>query len=194
MKSEKPTTKRLVPLIIAIVVLVAIIAIAVPTVAYYIINANDGGNEYTPAEPGDPSFNLDSNNKEMKNVSIAVEDKGYPVYVRVAIVITWQKQEDGENEVFFQNPVVNVDYTIDFNTNGWTSFGGYYYCTSPVASGKTTDVLINSCELVEGGGVGVPDGYTLNVEIIVQTVQAVGATDNGDVPAWRDAWKNSPEF
>lgn len=225
MKSEKPMIKRFAPLIITLIVLALLLAVIVPTVAYYLINANDEGSDYIPFEPGDPSFNLDFNNKEMKNVSIAVEDKGYPVYVRVAIIISWKKIAEctnagacdcancteclsktdgsdsemdcpkcnGEDEVYIFPPVKDVDYTIDFNRTGWELIGDYYYCTSPVASGKSTGVLINSCALIDGGGVGVPDGYVLSVEIIVQTVQAVGSTDDGDVPAFRDAWNISEE-
>ena len=191
MKSEKPMIKRLLPLLITLAVLAVVTAIAVPTIARYVINANsdnDDGGDYIPAVPSDPSFKLDSNNKEMKNVSIAVEDKGYSVYVRVALIISWKNPGDDE-DVFYVQPVKDVDYTIDFNTTGWQMLeDGYYYCTSPVASGKTTDVLIKNCALIEGGGTDVPDGYVLNVEIIVQTVQAIGSTDNGNTPAWQDAW------
>lgn len=228
MKTEKPLTKRFAPWIIALVVLAALIVIATPTIAYYLLEANSGagGEEYFPAESGEPSFNLDFNNKEMKNVSITVEDNGYPVYVRVAIIITWQKPAEcanpadcdcvdctecvdnvadetvgamecpkcnGEADIYYIAPVQNEDYTIDFNTSGWELVGDYYYCTSPVASGKTTAVLINSCALIESGA-DIPDGYVLNVEIIVQTVQAIGATDDGNVPAWKDAWKIDKEF
>lgn len=194
MKSEKPMIKRFLPLIITLVVLAVVTAVAVPTIAYYIIHAGDDeGGDYIPAVPSDPSFILDSNNKEIKNVSIEVEDKGYPVYVRVAILISWKNPGDDE-DVFYLQPVEDVDYTIDFNTTGWQTLeDGYYYCTSPVASGKTTDVLVKSCALIDGGSADVPAGYVLNVEIIVQTVQAIGSTDKGDVPAWRDAWKNGPE-
>ncbi|MCH5156806.1 MAG: hypothetical protein J1G02_02885 [Clostridiales bacterium] len=215
--------KRFAPLLITIAVLIAVVAVAAPTIAYYIINANDVADDYTPAEPSDPSFHLDFNNKEMKNVSIGVEDKGYPVYVRVAIIITWQKSAEctnptecdcsdcsdciensgtddsestmecpkcnGEVDVFWGQPIEGTDYSISFNTAAWELVDGYYYCTSQVASGQKTGVLINSCALIEGGATDVPEGYVLNVEIIVQTVQAIGSTDSGDVPAWQDAWK-----
>ena len=228
MKSEKPMIKRFVPLIITLVV-VMVLAVAVPTIAYYILNANsddEGGGNYIPAVPSDPSFKLDANNNEMTNVSIAVGDNGYPVYVRVAIVISWKKPAEcenadecdctnctecidyvdsdgtesemecpkcnGEDDVYVFPPVVNVDYTIDFDTAYWQQIGDYYYFTKSVESGGSTEVLINSCALLQGGGVGVPDGYKLNVEIIVQTVQAIGSTDDGNKPAWEDAWKNGP--
>lgn len=227
MKSEKPLIKRFVPLLIMLAVLAVVVAIAAPTIAYYILRADDAGDDYTPADPNNPSFNLDYENNEMGNVSITVEDKGYPVYVRVAIIFTWQKPAEcanpddcdcsecsecienegadgtestmecpkcnGEADVYYISPVRDVDYTIDFNTTGWELLDSYYYYTSPVGSGKTTGVLINSCALIPDGGAEVPEGYFLNVEIIVQTVQAIGSTDSGDVPAWQDAWKNGPD-
>ena len=187
MKSEKPMIKRIAPLLIVLAVLMVVVAVAAPTIARYIINANsdiDDGGDYTPAESGDPSFSLGDEVNKMENVRIAVEDKGYPVYVRVAIIITWQN-EDGD--VLFPQPIKDEDYTIDINESSWKSVGGFYYFTSPLVSGET-DVLINSCALIEGGDADLPDGYVLNVEIIAQTVQAIGSTDNGNVPAWRDAW------
>ena len=224
MKSQKSLINRFEPLLITLAVLTVLVAIAAPTIAYYIVETNDAGGDYTPAEPSDPSFVLDFDNNEMKNVSIAVEDKGYPVYVRVAIIITWQRPVEctnptecdctnctecivnggtdgaestmecpkcnGEADVYYIYPVQDVDYTLDLNMTDWQLVGGYYYFTSTVASGKTTDVLISSCALLPGGGIGVPEGYVLSVEIIVQTVQAIGSTDNGDIPAWQDAWKN----
>ena len=194
MKSEKPMIRRFVPLLIALAVLAVVVAVVAPTIAYYIINANDvgeDGGDYTPAKPVDPSFSLSFDNKEMRNVSIGVEDKGYPVYVRVSILITWQKvTEDGDTEVYFGQPDEGTDYTIEFNQIGWEKLDDYYYCTSPVASGKTTGVLINSCVLEDDAD--APEGYVLNVEIIVQTIQAIGATDSGDVPAWKDAWTKGP--
>ena len=226
MKSEKPMIKRFVPWLIALAVLVLVAAIAVPTIAYYIINSDNGGSEYTPAKPSDPSFYLNHENNKMENVRIAVEDNGYPVYVRVAIVITWQQPVEcanptecdcadctecvesagdgaegemecpkcnGEQDVYYVLPEKDVDYTIEFNANGWEKIGNYYYCTSSVAGGATTEVLINSCVLLDGAGAEIPDEYVLSVEIIVQTVQAIGSTDTGDVPAWRDAWNIGPE-
>ena len=196
MKSEQTKIKRLVPLIVALVVLVVVMAVAVPTIARYVLNAKGEGGEHTPAEPSDPSINADADDNGMKNVSISVEDNGYPVYVRVVIIFTWQKPADGDDDdadVYYVQPKADVDYTLDLNTTDWKLIGNYYYCTNPVESGKTTAVLINSCERIPDGGADVPEGYELNVEIIVQTVQAVGATDNGDVPAWQDAWTNGPD-
>ena len=194
MKSEKPLIRQYSPLLITLAVLVMAVAILTPSIAYYIINTNNTDSDYIPAESDDPYFYLDDENNEMSNVGIVVEDNGYPVYVRVAIVITWQKpdQPDGEKDVYFVSPVKDVDYTMDINTDDWTLLGGYYYCTSPVASGGTTQVLINNCALLQGNA-DLPEGYVLSVEVIVQTVQAIGATDDGDIPAWQDAWKNGPQ-
>lgn len=228
MKSEQPLIKRLAPLLITFAVLALVAAVAVPTIAYYIINANsdnEDGGDYIPAESGNPSFILDYENNKVENVSIGVEDNGYPVYVRVAILITWQKPAEcdnpndcdctdctecvergeegaesmecpkcnGEADVYYVTPDKDTDYTIDFNYNSWEKIDNYYYFTSAVASGHTTDVLINSCTLAQDRRAEIPDEYVLSVEIIVQTIQAIGSTDSGNTSAWRDAWEKGPE-
>ena len=46
-------------------------------------------------------------------------------------------------------------------------------------------MLITECAPVDGK---TPVGYGLNVEIITQTVQALGTTDSDGTPAVADAW------
>ena len=118
------------------------------------------------------------------NVSVDVGDPGYAVFVRAAVVITW-KSESGE--VLGKLPLKDTDYTIEYAESGWFQKGEFWYCESPVTSGKTP-VLIKTCSPVPDK---TPAGYGLNVEIIAQTIQARGTTDTGNVPAVTDAWKVS---
>ena len=208
MKSDKTLIKRFAPLIVILAILVALVAVLSTTRAYYILTGGESTNEYTPAEPADPSFTLDVDTQEKKeNVRITVEDNGYPVYVRVAIVITWQKIGECSDpagcgdcsecpcpdcpkcypEVYYEDPVKDTDYTILLNNTDWKQHGYFYYYTSPVASGGTTAALIYSCALIDGT-VAPEEGYVLSVEIIAQTVQAIGSTDQDNTPAWQDAW------
>jgi hypothetical protein len=134
-----------------------------------------------------------------KNVCVNVGDPGYAVYVRAAVVITWQ---DDAGNVLAQSPVQNKDYTIQWNDGAdevadndddpWFQHtDGFWYCKAPVNSG-VTPILIESCTPTEEKG-----DYHLNVEIIAQTIQALGTTDetvDGEgnpvptVPAVTAAW------
>lgn len=97
---KKPSTKRSGLLLITLAVLLALVAIIAPTLAYYITSTKGVTSEHTPAKPsdpsfakpGDPSFTLgEDGGAEVNNVYIWVPDYGYPVYVRSSIIITWQK-------------------------------------------------------------------------------------------------------
>ena len=96
MKSEKSLITRFKPLFIALLVVALIVAVAAPTIAYYIRSGGKVEKEYTPAFSNLPTlkYSVDSTNPEIANVRVQVEDEGYPVYVRVAIVVTWQMLTD----------------------------------------------------------------------------------------------------
>lgn len=228
MKSEKSLKKRFMPLFIVLLVLVLVVAVATPTIAYYIRSAGKVGGEHTPAEASNPSFKLDNEDKPMENVYITVKDEGYPVYVRVSIVITWQKladctgtdcedctvtctdcedcprcnnDPDDDWDVIFAIPQKGVDYSLTLGDK-WTTVENneFYYCTSAVQSRfpdydklepLSTPVFITECKLLSTAQPPI-EGCVLNVELIVQTIQAIGYTDpdkNGnETPAWQDAW------
>ena len=65
----------------------------------------------------------------------------------------------------------------------WFEKGGFFYYRSRISSGSTSP-LIDECRQLKAA----PDGYALHVQIISQTVQALGTTDSGNVPAVTDAW------
>lgn len=213
MKSEKPLIKRLLPFIVVLLALIVAAAIATPTIAYYIRSANEASQDYTPGESTDPSFGtgneqgstgpssgtgntdpsfqLGGDNKEVKDVSVYVPDDGYPVYVRVAILVTWVRKDN--SSVVFDPPVEGEgnSYILDINTTDWEKKEGFYYCKTPIEYGDTnrlTPVLVNSCTLVGKVFQFDETDCFLNVEIIVQTIQAIGSTDENEKPAWEDAW------
>ncbi|MCH5199273.1 MAG: hypothetical protein J1E34_10265, partial [Oscillospiraceae bacterium] len=92
------------------------------------------------------------------------------------------------------------DYIIDCNLfatgkeNSWrlAEDGFYYYVDSKgelqaVESDRSTENLINYVKQVNLEN--APEGYSLSVEIIAQTVQAIGSTDEPlEKPAYKDAW------
>ena len=182
-------------------IVLAVIAVATTSVsAYYIRNSGEVKNDFTPAVSVTPEIIEETfDGQTKKNVYFKVGDTGYPVYVRTAIVVTWQNKD---GVVYFSKPVENNDYTISLNTADWEEKAStvdsnevYHYLKDPVESGESTPYLIYECKQV---GDPPAEGYTLNVDILVQTVQAIGYTDEDPkeevpttYPAYMDAWQLS---
>ena len=176
-------------LLLSLLALIVLGSTATLVHAYYIRSSNDLVYKFSPASSrapvvGDPTraFMLDDN--VMENTAISVGETNYPVYVRAAIVVTWQRQDDnGGYEVYFQPPVEGTDYIITIGANWIKNDDGFYYYSSPVSSNETTTDLISDLNVINKE----LDQYKFNVEIIAQTVQAVGSDDSG-TPAVKDAW------
>lgn len=116
-------------------------------------------------------------------------------------------------DVYSGHYTLDINWLTDDGMPGWIyneDDGFYYYvCYSEtdsddddsgdskpvikpqsVESGGETAYLINSWKQVN-----IPDapaGYILSVDVIVQTVQAVGCTDKPEIDADLDAWKSYP--
>ena len=128
-----------------------------------------------------------------ENVRVNVGNPGYGVYVRAAVVITWR---DDDGNLLAQSPVADTDYTISMG-DGWFSHDGFWYCKTMVKSpdgeeNGISPVLIQTCTARTP-----KNGYHLHVEIVSQTIQALGTTDEAvdsegnpvpTVPAVTDAW------
>ena len=107
------------------------------------------------------------------------EDTGYSVYVRAAVVCTWQNGTD----VYGTPP----SCTIPFDDRYWSQSGNYYYYNTAVQSGLSTQPLLTGSVTTSDTA---PDGYSLDVEILAQTIQAVGKKNGVD--AVTDAWGWTP--
>ena len=183
MKNRKKARRIVICAVVAVLLVAAVTAGSV--VAYLKINGGLVQNDFSVAPEHTPAVNETFDGVIKQNVKVDIGNPGYAVYVRAAIVITWKKGEDGS--VLGQPPVKDTDYVIVLNTAEWFEEGGFYYCKNYVNSGDDSPVLINSVKLKDG--VTSPEsGYTFNVEIISQTIQAAGKTDVGDIPAVTDAW------
>ena len=166
---------------VAVLLVAAITAGSV--VAYLKLNTGTVQNDFSVAPEHTPVIDESFDGTIKQDVKVDIGNPGYAVYVRAAIVITW-KNTDGN--VLGQAPVKDSDYVIELNTEAWFEEGGFYYCRNYVNSGNDSPVLIESVKLKDGAV--VPAGYTLNVEIITQTIQAAGKTDDTETPAVTDAW------
>ena len=170
------------PFLALILILVAVVSLTTGVVVAYLSATTDAvSNTFVPDEPTKPSVEETFDGKTKENVSVNVGKPGYAVFVRAAVVVTWQ---DASGNVYGEAPVEGVDYTISYNDKDWFFQGGFWYCTDPVNAGNSP-VLITTCTPKDGQA---PAGYSLNVEIMTQTIQALGTTDIGNTPAATNAW------
>lgn len=196
MKPKGLSKKRKNLILIALITIFVISVIGTMVYARYIKKSNETVNNFSPAYSILPTINekFEENNKLLKeNVTISVEKTDYPVYVRAAIIFTWKEKGKEDGPLYFKKPEEKVDYTLICNNTDWVynSKDGYYYYKHPVASGGTTSNLIESCST----NVTPPEGFTLSVDIIAQTVQAVGHTDGAEnIMSVEDAWDWVPDL
>lgn len=173
-------------------ILIAVSSLAIGgVVAYLSTYTTPAKNTFVKDESVNPSVVETFENNIKTNVKIDVGEPGYAVYVRAAVVVTWK---DGAGNVLGRKPIAGTDYAIEYNSDDWhfRDSDSLFYYKAPVfydgnkEDSKLTSSLIVSCEPIEGK---TPTGYGLNVEIIAQTIQAVGTTDgNTPVDAVEAAW------
>ena len=76
--------------------------------------------------------------------------------------------------------VSQKEFTQCFPRDGWVEHNGYYYYTTPVATGALTWQLFTGCELAKG--VTPPEGYSLQVTILADGIQSEPA--DAVIQAW----------
>ena len=187
-------TKRTVSAFGWVLIGIALMGMTIGGVAAYL--SMSGGtvkNTFTPETEVPPTIAETFEENVKSNVAVNVGNPGYAVYVRAAVVVTWR---DDAGNVLAQAPAES-DYTIVYNENDWFTDGSFWYCKTMVASsdGETdglSPVLIRSCTPAAAKG-----DCHLHVEIIAQTIQALGTTDEAvdgegnpvpTEPAVTDAW------
>lgn len=177
-------------MIFAVTAILLIALTAVSVFAYLRLNLGPVKNTFGAATDPTPTVDETFDNVVKQNVTVDVGDPGYAVYVRAAIVVTW---EDASGNILATPPVdsdvldpdvVDPDYKIDLNTSAWFKKGEFYYYRTPIYSGNTLPLINRLTKLKDAP----KDGYKLHVEIISQTIQALGSTDDGGTPAVTDAW------
>lgn len=167
-------------MIFAVTAILLIALTAVSVFAYLRLNLGPVKNTFGAATDPAPTVDETFDNVVKQNVTVDVGDPGYAVYVRAAIVVTW---EDASGNIL-ATPPVDSDYEIDLNTSDWFKKGEFYYYRTPIYSGNTLPLINRLTKLKDAP----KDGYKLHVEIISQTIQALGSTDDGGTPAVTDAW------
>ena len=166
--------------------ILAICMVSALTLAAYAYLSNSFGpvdNQFGAASDPAPSIAETFEGNMKTDVAVDVGDPGYAVYVRAVIVVTW---EDGSGNILAQKPVAGTDYSMELMVGAgkdWFEKDGFFYYRSGISSGSTSPLIAECRQLKDA-----PDGYALHVQIISQTVQALGTTDSGNVPAVTDAW------
>lgn len=178
-KSRIYRNKRTILLsVIAMVSLTAVLSVG-PIYAYLKMSDGPVTNTFDISPSVDPVVNDDYTISVGDNSNDA-DDTGYSVYVRAAVVVTWQ---NASGNVYGSVP----DCTIPINSDYWKLSGNYYYYNTPVHSEGTTQALLTDDVTTTEEA---PDGYTLHVDILVQTIQAIGKKNGVDAVV--DAWGVNP--
>ena len=191
-------SKRPVALLASLVMLLAVAVVG--TAAFLTTSKGPVTNTFTPAHV--PNKVVEDFNGSTKS-NVAIKNEGdVPAYIRVALVATWVKENgQGGYDVYGEQPVPGTDYTVSpaQPTNGWAKSGDYYYYTAKVPAKDQDDstdkeytgVLFSEIKPLADATTGKtpnqPDGYSLSIEILSQSIQADGTDEKGNKPielAW----------
>lgn len=149
------------------------------TLAYLVTGAGPISRIFTPGTVSCEVVKAEETVGYAENVKIKNTGTA-PAYIRAAIVVTFEKVENGNIIVSSITPDEG-DYLIQFaeNENWEKGKDGFWYYTQPVAAGATTDDLIVLCD--DSRSVA-PRGYTLTVEVVASAIQASGT--NAVTESW----------
>lgn len=161
--SEKSQKKSLT--LMASLALVLAISV-VGTVAYLVTNTDPVVNTFTPATP---SIKVEETLNEGVKSDVKVTNDGeVPMYIRVALVVTWT---DAEGNVIVKPEgasMTGIPTGDVVGENGtWIKNGNYWYYNAPVGANDTTDAIIG-----EAKATGLTEGVKANLEILAQGIQA----------------------
>lgn len=137
------------------------------TLAWLIDATNPLTNTFTPAQVEcEVEEQFDNNTKTNVSVQNPADEKNVTAYIRVALVPTWED----ENGNAVAKPASLGDLTLSLNPTDWVKIDSYYYCKTPVEPGSSTPVLVNSAT------VKTVNGYSMNLQILAEAVQAEPAS------------------
>ena len=131
------------------------------TLAYVIAKAGPVTNLFQPAQV---SCDVTKDQRQVTNNS------DIPVYLRVTITANFEKTEEGETVIHWQNPTLTVD-----PGNNWVKVGDFYYFKGTVAP----DAAVNLPGIEVSGTVS---DYSATTHVLAEVIQS----DPDD--AVRNAW------
>lgn len=156
-------------LIVSVLALVLIIVVSVGgTLAWLNARTQPLTNTFVMGVivPGvDETFdNQTKSNVTIKNTS----ESNIPAFIRVALVPTWQTNEEDSEPVGVEASLDDLNITWG-TSNKWVTDGTYYYYTDPVPANGSTE------ELIHEATVKTENGYRMNLQIIVDAIQPTKA-------------------
>ena len=178
MKNRKRNTK----LFASVLAIALVLTVGVGgTLAYLIANGGSITNIFNPTQASIQIVEDSFNNNTKKNVCVE-NTCDIPVYVRVAIVPTWE--DNNGNPVGVSASLNDLD--IDWGSDKWVEGDDdYWYYKEVVAVEGSTEKLINKATVVTA------NGYKMNLQIIAEAIQADGVNAQG-TKAVVDAWGIDP--
>ena len=146
------------------------------TIAFVVTHTSEIRNTFTESVV---KCEVDETFKDNVKSNVSIKNTGdTTAYIRAFVNVTWMNES---GQVASVSPIESTDYIIDYSTSGWLKGSdGYYYYSLPVQPNNKTEVLINSCQLLET--TSAPDGYYLSVEIVCSAIQST------PVSVVRDIW------
>lgn len=165
--------KKPVPVLVWILIVLALVGMSFGgAVAYLSASTPQVENDFTVASAPNPQV-YNNNNGEYY---VDIGDPGYAVYVRAAVVVNWKNKEGNVLAV------APTEFSITPGDN-WFEHGGFYYYNEAVNNETVANPIFTSISANTS-----KTGYTLTVDVAVQTIQALGTTDEDNVDAVKDAW------
>jgi hypothetical protein len=173
---------RLLAYVVVLVITLSVVAVCQGVVAKYTKSSQKLETSFSHENYDTPSIDEDLS-------KVTIGEHNYPVYVRVNVVATWQ---DKDKKIYYSAPKLGTDYSFTYDTNWkFNEKDGYYYYNTAVA-GDTNDISF-ATDVQQSSTATAPDGYTLHLEVLVETIQAIGKTDDNSKTAVMDAWNIQPD-
>lgn len=113
------------------------------------------------------------------------EDTDYLVWVRIAVLPLW---ENAQGTVYGRPLTADKEYTLSYNVEQWEWHDGYYYCLTPVYGGQATPPFFTGTHSLTQISTAPQEGYTFQVRVSAETIQAIGVLDGSQQTAAQNGW------
>ena len=161
---------RKVNICVLMLIFVLLLSVSIGTVYAYLSAGDSYTETFVTEKSEDPGVSVSASSENAK-ATVSVTDAGYPVYVRVVVVVNWV--QDGQ---ICATPD-GAEYSVKSDPN-WIENGGFYYYKNAI-NALNDEIEVSYTDVT---------GYEVKVQVICQTIQAVGTVDGGNTTAVLDAW------